>query len=936
MTAASNGSYIDRFSVRGYPGLINWSYFAQEHETYDSFVFAAPDTQAGTPGSMSFNTPPATQNYYGSQADLTYRIWDQLAPGELATQILWGSMSSNPVYTGAGVPAIDFSTDGSYISTDNIVEASLVDTDTDGTSAYKEVFVATPQTVTNVAGVDIAGPDLFIGFGTEHGVETNMGCGTDCTFDRDERFYNAVVGLKRRSEGVRNTDMKGIYAVMTDSVENACPDGFATNNDAVAMGGTGEICTATNQFLLKNVALVMMSGIEGNGLVNPGGKWSACDIIYMDETGLARDYDAGSYSTTDLSGIFTYVVDDANQADPFKCEYTTETSSGYKNNLVIKLFDANTNAELEKLKFKVSNSGRYIQGREMTWDHASGPEVASSGDPSYERGTSFGLRLDTDSNLVNYFSLLTGPGSNPRSALGGQTYLGFFKGASFTTSAAESVFHEGAKFAITFNDDVGQTCIFKEYLDNAAVSVDPADYLNVQHIDEAGVFTTDGADCTYALNTDPASPMLTLNLVDGQDTTVVDFVVSDDRNTILLGLTKSDGAEVVNQPVTLTYAHFGSGLAIKHDPDTATTDEVIAQWFALEPAAREPAARPPYDYNGDGTSDLLLRHSSGAWYMYLMNGSTVIGQDYAAMATSSDWQPQALEDFDGDGKTDVLLRHAAGYWYLYLMDGSAVKGQGYAAITAHGDWQPKAFKDFDGDGKTDVLLRHAAGYWYLYLMDGSTIKGQGYAPMTAHGDWQPKAFEDFDGDGKVDVLLRHAAGYWYMYLMDGLSVKLQNYTAKTASADWTPEAFEDFDGDGKTDVLLRHTAGYWYMYLMDGATVKGQDYAALSAFADWIPQAYEDFDGDGKTDVLLRHTAGYWYTYLMDGLSIKGQDYVAISSSNDWTPKIFEDFDNDGNTDVLLRHVTTGYWYMNLLNGTSVKSDDYTSMTVSSDWELKK
>jgi hypothetical protein len=97
-------------------------------------------------------------------------------------------------------------------------------------------------------------------------------------------------------------------------------------------------------------------------------------------------------------------------------------------------------------------------------------------------------------------------------------------------------------------------------------------------------------------------------------------------------------------------------------------------------------------------------------------------------------------DFNGDGKDDVLLRHKSGSWFVYPMNGKTfIAGQhGFANLTSNLDWQFAQIGDQNGDGKDDVLLRHTSGSWFYYPMNGKTfIAGQhGFANITSNLDWR--------------------------------------------------------------------------------------------------------------------------------------------------------------------------------------------------------
>src|SRR5215831_13000438 len=65
------------------------------------------------------------------------------------------------------------------------------------------------------------------------------------------------------------------------------------------------------------------------------------------------------------------------------------------------------------------------------------------------------------------------------------------------------------------------------------------------------------------------------------------------------------------------------------------------------------------DFNGDGKADILLQHTSGVLYEWLLNGPTVIGQGSPG-GLGTDWTVVGIGDFNGDGKADLLLQHTSG------------------------------------------------------------------------------------------------------------------------------------------------------------------------------------------------------------------------------------------------------------------------------------
>ena len=81
------------------------------------------------------------------------------------------------------------------------------------------------------------------------------------------------------------------------------------------------------------------------------------------------------------------------------------------------------------------------------------------------------------------------------------------------------------------------------------------------------------------------------------------------------------------------------------------------------------------DFDGDGRSDILWRHTSGTVYEWRLNGTSVIGGGSPGGA-GPDWSIVGVGDFNGDGKADILWRQTAGAVHIWLMNGTSVIGGG--------------------------------------------------------------------------------------------------------------------------------------------------------------------------------------------------------------------------------------------------------------------
>ena len=318
--------------------------------------------------------------------------------------------------------------------------------------------------------------------------------------------------------------------------------------------------------------------------------------------------------------------------------------------------------------------------------------------------------------------------------------------------------------------------------------------------------------------------------------------------------------------------------------------ETLGTVGPASPLRASPA--PVGDLNGDGKSDVILRHLDGRWYYYPLDERANIAAERGTVALHRDtrWQLAGIGDIDGDGKDDVILRHVDGSWFGALMDGRTVRASGALALPSGTSWTLAGVGDLDGDGTADALLRHATGSWRYAPLNGLGLAPSGLASVALPRApaWRFAAMGDFNGDGMDDVLLRNADGRWRYYPMDGGRVMGATGAAQiTANPDWRLAGIGDLNGDGKDDVVLRHVDGRWYYYPMDGGRNIAPERGSmrLTPNLDWSVVGLGDLNGDGTDGILLRHVDGRWVHYPMAGRQVAaaGPGRVAMTRNPDWT-----------------------------------------------------
>jgi hypothetical protein len=262
-------------------------------------------------------------------------------------------------------------------------------------------------------------------------------------------------------------------------------------------------------------------------------------------------------------------------------------------------------------------------------------------------------------------------------------------------------------------------------------------------------------------------------------------------------------------------------------------------------------AAMPYDFNGDGRTDLLWRNRlTNAAAVWLMNGTSP-SQIVDLGALEEKWRFVGSGDFDGDGYADLVVRNSArGRSEIWFIEEGAVRSA--IRFDDPGDrWSADAIGDFDGDGYADLLWRKAQKslFWF---MRGSTVDEAVFGPwvqelMTA--DCAP----ELDGDGRSD-LIWSSGQETVAWLMEGSS-PWRSGPAGPPMEESLAIGCGDADGDWLGDVLWYHPGSRsGTLWVMDGHTAMDQSFELPRLQAGWAIEASGDFDGDGlANEILIRN-----------------------------------------------------------------------------------
>ncbi len=256
-----------------------------------------------------------------------------------------------------------------------------------------------------------------------------------------------------------------------------------------------------------------------------------------------------------------------------------------------------------------------------------------------------------------------------------------------------------------------------------------------------------------------------------------------------------------------------------------------------------PINRAPFDFDGDGKTDLsVFRPSDNAGEpdFYIQ---TSANNSFASAAWGAIGDAAVNADYDGDGRTDyAVFRPSSRIWFVLRSSDNTVFPVNFGLVN-----DKLVPADYDGDDKADIaVFRPSNGIWYIRQSSDAQIRAVQFGTSE---DLPVPA--DYDGDGKIDVaLFGPSNGTWYV--------------RKSSDGDLTSVQFGqtgdqpvvgDFDGDGRADfVVFRLSDGFWYsMKTTDG-------FSAVQFGQNGDKPLQADFEGDGKLDTAIyRQSTGVWY-----------------------------------------------------------------------------
>lgn len=389
----------------------------------------------------------------------------------------------------------------------------------------------------------------------------------------------------------------------------------------------------------------------------------------------------------------------------------------------------------------------------------------------------------------------------------------------------------------------------------------------------------------------------------------------------------------------ILYRHPVTGAVEYHLMDGMAVTSVITH---STPVMREYQITSIADVDGDGSEDVVYEVNTGndlirTWRR--LSSADALPNNQQGLFTSRYRRRAAPRDFNGDGRSDVLLRHAT-YDYVasWEMHGTTILRDSVFAGVSSPAWRFQHVAPFSGDLMSDIQLSNTAGggnTLAMWELAGQRILNSDEV-SSAHGR-EVLGAGDFDGDGNADLLLRSLlvqsdAREVEVWLMAGHAVRSRTVVA-THPTSLTFDAIGDFDGDGLDDVVFRASNGAYVGWFMAG-NARRQTASMGTLDPNWKTLGTFDLQGDGRFEILQRSpntdevaVASYTAAYGFQGSVIGG---AGISGKYQHAG----DYDGDGRSEILIRNSNNGAVTMWFMSGIYVYSRPVFAYVASPLWEF--
>lgn len=249
-------------------------------------------------------------------------------------------------------------------------------------------------------------------------------------------------------------------------------------------------------------------------------------------------------------------------------------------------------------------------------------------------------------------------------------------------------------------------------------------------------------------------------------------------------LIEDDGSQVGSFVMTPTAPDFNGDL--RADFLVQRTDRMLAARqmdgtnlirsviLRDRPAADGWSAIGSGDFDGDGKADVLLQHATRQFAAWIMDGTNFIRSVFVrpGRPAADGWRGVNFADYDGNGSSDILMQHTTGklaVWYFNGTNFHRVEAINNNDRPPAAGWRAVGSADIFGDGSLDIVMQHSDRRILVWNLVGGKV----HIPyLLREGKPAAAGFSlvgcgDFNDDGRTDLLFRHLDGRLLVWLMNG-------------------------------------------------------------------------------------------------------------------------------------------------------------------------
>ena len=309
----------------------------------------------------------------------------------------------------------------------------------------------------------------------------------------------------------------------------------------------------------------------------------------------------------------------------------------------------------------------------------------------------------------------------------------------------------------------------------------------------------------------------------------------------------------------------------------------------------------PFDYNGDGLSDLFLyRPDSNVACVARSNGDGSFSSVYFSHSGMEGYSIGSKRDrafpfdYNGDGKSDIFLyRPDSGYVGVNRSNGDGTFTNVYLSTSGIAGYDLRGSRDqvfpfdYNGDGLSDLFLfRPDSNVACVARSNGDGSFSNVYFSHNGMegysiGSKRDRAFPfDYNGDGKSDIFLyRPDSGYVGVNRSNGDGTFTNVYLSTSGIAGYDLRGSRDqvfpfdYNGDGSSDLFLfRPDSGKACVARSNGDGTFSRVYFSNSGIAGYDLKSERDrafsfdYNGNGKGDIFLYRPDSYAAMVVRSGL----------------------------------------------------------------------